>query len=115
MSTSAPKSRASVCAVSVSSVELIVIIMRRSRIFFIRSLTFTSSLSARSFTVMPSASVMSLVIGGGASSITGATGRSSRRPPVRGRGPAGLKWKFPGRLGNPVAGLGAPGACGRTG
>jgi hypothetical protein len=46
---------------------LIVIIMWRSMIFFIRSLTLTSSLSASSFTVMPSASVISFVTGGSAS------------------------------------------------
>ena len=79
----------SVCAVSASSVELIVIIMRRSISFLSTSLTLTSSLSARSLTVMPSASVMSLVIGGGASCGDMPTGRSSRRGPVRGRGPDG--------------------------
>ena len=67
ISTSAPKSRAIICAVSASSVELMVIIIRRSISFFRTSLALTSSLSARSLTVMPSASVMSLVIGGGAS------------------------------------------------
>ena len=50
ISTSAPKSRAIICAVSASSVELIVIIMRRSISFFRTSLTLTSSLSARSLT-----------------------------------------------------------------
>jgi hypothetical protein len=69
MSTSAPKSRAMSCAVSASSVELMVIIMRRSINFFMTSFALTSSLSARSFTVMPSASVISLVMGGNASGI----------------------------------------------
>ena len=63
--TSAPNSRAIIVAVSVSSVVLIVIIIRRSISFLSTSLTRTSSLSERSLTVMPSASVMLRVIGGG--------------------------------------------------
>ena len=46
MRTSAPKSRAMICAVSASSVELIVSIIRRSSSFFRTSLTLISSLSA---------------------------------------------------------------------
>ena len=63
--TSAPNSRAIIVAVSESSVVLIVIIRRFSSSFFRTSLTFTSSLSARSLTVMPSAKLIVLVTGGG--------------------------------------------------
>ena len=58
-----------------------VIIMRFINSFASTSLTRTSSLSARSFTVMPSASVIVRVIGGGAAgagSGAGADGRSRR-------------------------------------
>ena len=58
-----------------------VIIFPCSISFFRTSFTLASSLSARSFTVMPSASVMALVTGGGAMA-TGAAARSV--------GPAGL-------------------------
>ena len=68
--TSAPNSRASDVAVSLSSVELMVIIFPCSSSFFSTSLTRASSLSARSLTVMPSASVMDLVIGGGGAAAT---------------------------------------------
>src|SRR3972149_4524985 len=74
-------------------------IMRRSISFLRTSLALTSSLSARSLTVMPSASVMSLVIGGGASWTNGADGRSSRRGPPRGRGGGGRKGGRGGRRG----------------
>jgi hypothetical protein len=83
--------------VSESSVELIVIIMRRSRIRFIRSLTLISSLSARSFTVMPSASVMSFVTGGSDSATGAGDGRSSRRTDL-GRPGAGGRYEPGGRL-----------------
>ncbi len=86
--TSAPNSRASIVAVSVSSVELIVIMSRLFSSFARRSLTRRSSLSARSFTVMPSASVIVRVTGGGAAGIGGADGRDdSRRAPDAGRWP----------------------------
>ena len=64
--TSAPNSRAIIVAVSVSSVELIVSISRFISSLARTSFTRRSSLSARSFTVMPSASVMVRVTGGGA-------------------------------------------------
>ena len=72
---SAPRrrTRAPACvAVSVSSVELMVIINRFISSLPRTSLTRTSSLSARSFTVMPSASVMVRVTGGGAAGVAGA-------------------------------------------
>ena len=65
ISTLAPNSRAIIIAVSVSSVELMVNISRFIRSFASTSFTRISSLSARSFTVMPSASVMLRVTGGG--------------------------------------------------
>ena len=76
--TSAPNSRAIIVAVSVSSVVLMVIIMRFSRSFFSTSFARTSSLSARSLTVMPSASVMLRVMGGGAAAAAGIDGRDGR-------------------------------------
>ena len=61
-----------------------VIIIRRSISFFMTSFAFTSSLVARSATVMPSASVMVRVTGGGADGADGMLGRGpeSRRPPA---------------------------------
>ena len=80
--TSAPNSRAIIVAVSVSSVELIVIISRFISSLARTSFTRTSSLSARSLTVMPSASVIVRVTGGGAAGIGGGAGRAcSRRWP----------------------------------
>ena len=105
-----------------------VIIIRRSISFFSTSLAFTSSLSARSLTVIPSASVMSLVIGGGASAAADIDGRSSRRVVVRGvRGPIGRIggrggggppgrpgiWPPGGRIGCDGSGRGPP-SGGRT-
>ena len=58
-----------------------VIIIRLIEQLLQHVLTRTSSLSARSFTVMPSASVMVRVIGGGAAgagAAVGADGRSRR-------------------------------------
>ena len=81
ISISAPNSRAMSLAVSMSIVLLMVIIMRFINSLARTSFTRTSSLSARSFTVMPSASVMVRVIGGGAAGadgIDGADGRSRR-------------------------------------
>ncbi len=72
--TSAPNSRAIIVAVSSSSVLLMVIIMRRSISFFRTSFALTSSLSARSATVMPSASVMVRVTGGGGACIGAGAG-----------------------------------------
>ena len=75
-------------AVSSSSVLLIVTIMRRSISLRMTSFALTSSLVARSATVMPSASVIVRVTGGGA---TGAAagmftrGVWSRRWPPPGR------------------------------
>src|SRR5438067_11700738 len=108
-------------AVSVSSVELIVIISRLFSSFARTSLTRTSSLSARSFTVMPSASVIVRVTGGGAAAIGGgAVGRVtwSRRPLVAGRNGGdgrigGRGGGGPGRDGMP--GRGAIAGCVRTG
>ena len=71
ISISAPNSRAMSLAVSMSSVLLMVIIMRFINSLASTSFTRTSSLSARSFTVMPSASVMVRVIGGGAAGADG--------------------------------------------
>ena len=65
ISTSAPNSRATIVAVSVSSVVLMVIIKRRSISFLRTSLARSSSFSARSLTVMPSAREIVRVIGGG--------------------------------------------------
>ena len=68
------------------------------------SLTRTSSLSARSFTVMPSASVMVRVTGGGATGGGGIDGRAcSRLTPDEGR------WPIGGRIGGRD---GIPGRCG---
>ena len=75
--TSAPNSRASEVAISVSSVVLIVIMMRRSRSFFRMSFARTSSFSDNSFTVMPSDIVIVRVTGGGASTTAG-PGETSR-------------------------------------
>ena len=118
--TSAPNSRASIVAVSVSSVELIVIINRLFSSFARTSFTRTSSLSARSFTVMPSASVIVRVTGGGAAGIDGgATDRTtwSRRAPGAGRvgenGRIGGRGGCDGRGGMP--GRGAAPGCVRTG
>ena len=77
--TSAPNSRATAVAVSLSSVELMVIIFPCSSSFFRTSLTRASSLSARSLTVMPSASVMALVMGGGARRRRGRRRSAGRR------------------------------------
>ena len=66
VSTSAPNVRATSRAVSMSTAELMFIIIRRSSSTFSTSLTRTSSLSERSLTVMPSASVMVRLIGGSA-------------------------------------------------
>jgi hypothetical protein len=102
--TSAPNSRAIIVAVSVSSVELIVSMSRFISSFARTSLTRTSSLSARSFTVMPSASVIVRVTGGGADGIGGATALGdSRRCEAAGRPVP------PGRYGGR---LGMPGRCG---
>src|SRR4030095_6379131 len=83
--TSAPNSRAIIDAVSVSTVLLMVIIIRLSINFFSTSFALTSSFAARSETVMPSANVMVRVIGGGANAAAGATGARttcSRRGPA---------------------------------
>ena len=90
--TSAPNSRASELAVSLSTVELMVIILPCSSSFLRTSLTRASSLSARSLTVMPSASVMFLVMGGGAVGAIeprGCSGRAVWRRPPPGRGAGG--------------------------
>ena len=125
--TSAPNSRASELAVSLSTVELMVIILPCSSSFLSTSLTRASSLSARSLTVMPSASVMFFVIGGGvdgASEPRGCSGRAvCRRPPpgrgAGGRHPPGCPGRappggMPGRPGMPGRAP-MPGCCGRTG
>ena len=83
--TSAPNSRAIMVAVSVSSAELIVSMSRFISSFARTSFTRRSSLSARSFTVMPSASVMVRDTGGGAAGIGGGAGRGSRRWLAAGR------------------------------
>ena len=108
-STSAPNWRASSRAVSMSTGELMVIIIRRSSSTFSTSLTRTSSLSDRSLTVMPSASVMVRVIGGGATGAAGigARGRcragsraGGRRPEAaRTRAHRRPRWRHPGRCG----------------
>ena len=85
-------------ATSMSSVLLMVIIMRFISSFASTSFTRTSSLSARSFTVMPSASVIVRVIGGGgagADAVAGADGRSRRV--VTGRCPGRCCWPNGGR------------------
>ena len=99
---SAPNSRAIIDAVSVSTVLLMVIISRLSSSFFSTSFTRCSSLSARSFTVMPSTNVMVRVTGGGGI-CAGCCGRCSRRC-SSGRRPAA------GRIGGGVN-RGAPGRC----
>ncbi len=79
--TSAPNSRAIIDAVSSSSVLLIVIISRRSMSFLRTSFALTSSFVARSATVIPSASVIVRVTGGGAAgaaTLTGTRGWSRR-------------------------------------
>ena len=125
ISISAPNSRAMSLATSTSSVLLMVIIMRFINSFASTSLTRTSSLSARSLTVMPSASVMVRVISTGAAGATtgGPLGRSRRlvtgRVPGRcwpngppGRWPNGGRWPgMPGRGGSP----GWPGRIGCDG
>ncbi len=68
-----------------------VIIMRFINSLASTSLTRTSSLSARSFTVMPSASVMVRVTGGGAA------GADGTRAPTGARG-ASCTGRWPGRL-----------------
>jgi signal transduction histidine kinase len=78
ISISAPNSRAMSFAVSMSTVLLMVIIMRFINSLASTSLTRTSSLSARSFTVMPSASVIVRVIGGGAAGADWALGAEGR-------------------------------------
>ena len=118
--TSAPNSRASIVAVSVSSVELMVIISRFISSFPSTSLTRTSSLSARSFTVMPSASVIVRETGGGACCGGGADGRTcSRRAEDAGRAPPvgriGGRGGMPGRCGYEPGRGGNPGCCARIG
>ena len=92
--TSAPNSRAMFVAVSELRVVLMVIINRFSISFFRTSFARTSSLSARSLTVMPSASVIVRVIGGGGGGAVATRDcarvrrYAARRPPGRwcGRG-----------------------------
>ncbi len=69
-------------AVSLSRVELMVIIFPFSSSFLRTSLTLASSLSARSLTVIPSPSVIALVMGGGAIAV-GIDERSVGRDEVR--------------------------------
>src|SRR5204862_6284931 len=108
----APNSRAIMAAVSSSSVLLIVIMRRRSISFFRTSFALTSSFVARSATVMPSASVIVRVTGGGAvcEGAGGAIrGTTSRRAPGR-----GLEGRcIGGRYGGAMPGRG--GVAGRTG
>ena len=127
--TSAPNSRAIIIAVSVSSVLLMFSIMRFINSFASTSLTRRSSLSARSLTVIPSASVIVREIGGGPTGAAGICGRESRpgpsrrgpdgRAPPPGRPPPGRDGHDvpPGRGGMPGRATmpGAPGVCGRTG
>ena len=124
ISISAPNSRAMSLAVSMSSVLLMVIIMRFINSLASTSFTRTSSLSARSFTVMPSASVMVRVIGGGAAGadgIDGADGRSRRVCVGRWPGPLlperrtllAERRPLTGRAGMP--GRACPGCCVRIG
>ena len=79
-----------IVAVSVSSVWLMVIISRFISSFARTSFGRMSSLSARSFTVMPSASVIVREIGGGAAGACGedCRGGPSRLCPDAGRCPA---------------------------
>ena len=82
-----------------------VIIMRFINSLASTSFTRTSSFSARSFTVIPSASVMVRVIGGGAAGIIGgggATGRSRRAGsaavPAAAAATGGLGGAYAGRV-----------------
>ena len=100
---SAPNSRAIIDAVSVSTVLLIVIIIRLSSSFLRTSLTRCSSLSARSFTVMPSTNVMVRVTGGGGMRRLRLRARFA---PLLAFGPAADG----GRIGGGVN-RGAPGRC----
>ena len=116
-STSAPKSRAIDFAVSTSSVVFNVIMMRRSSSFFRTSFVLTSSLSARSLTVMPSEKLIVRDTGGGAAGAEdiavgrGASRRSDVRRPPDGR-PPGRGGCHGGR--GPLGGTGlAPGTPGR--
>ena len=114
--TSAPNSRASELAVSLSTVELMVIILPCSSSFLSTSFTRASSLSARSLTVMPSASVMFLVMGGGAVGAIeprGCSGRAVCRRPPLGRGAGGRQ--PPGCPGRAPPGGGMPGRPGMPG
>ena len=64
-----------------------VIIIRRSMSFFNTSFARNSSLSARSLTVIPSASEIVRVTGGGGAGVYGVEGRGGRRfRPPGGRG-----------------------------
>ena len=92
-------------AVSMSSVLLMFIIIRFIKSLASTSFTRTSSFSARSFTVIPSARVMVRVIGGGAAGMSGgggATGRSRRawlgRCAGRGGADGGLPGAYAGRV-----------------
>ena len=114
ISTSAPNSRAIIVAVSVSSVLLMVIISR-----FISSLrarpSRTSSLSARSLTVMPSASVMVRVTGGGAAGIGACVG-AVRRAAIAARPPDERRTGRPRRRRTIARHVPGRGGCGgRTG
>ena len=112
---------------SVSSVVMMVIINRRSMSFLRTSLARSSSFSARSLTVMPSASEIVRVIGGGGAGVKGVDWRCGRRflPPggrgggrYAGRYPtAGAAGLAPGeRTGCEGSGRGPPsGALGRDG
>ena len=80
---SAPKLAASVFAVSISIVELMVIIIRRSSSDLSASLTRISRRSARSFTVIPSEKVMVRVMGGGAATARAPADAAARRAAAR--------------------------------
>ena len=99
---SAPNSRAIIVAVSASTLLLMVITIRLSNSFLSTSLTRCSSLSARSFTVMPSTNVIERVMAGGGAAV--ADGRGASR-----RSPSGLR-PTDGRIGGGVK-RGAPGRC----
>ena len=75
---SAPNSRAISRAVSVSRVLLIVSIIRFINNFVRTSFTRTSSFSAKSLTVIPSASVTVRLIGGGVVGPVGIAGAEGR-------------------------------------
>ncbi len=75
---SAPNSRAISRAVSVSRVLLIVSIIRFINSFVRTSFTRTSSFSAKSLTVIPSASVTVRLIGGGVAGAVGIAGAEGR-------------------------------------